>query len=70
MSKLVAIENVEILNKLFLVGDIIYATPPFHVMDGQFDYAHKVFDSDKNYLGMIRKSKFPHNCVERYKKES
>lgn len=62
-------DNVEILEKLFLVGDVIYVTPSFHVMNGVFDYARKVFDGDKNYLGMIRASKFPESSLERWKNE-
>lgn len=57
--------NCEILDKLFLVGDTLYATASFHVMDGHFDYARKIFTSKRKYLGMIRKSHFPENLLER-----
>ncbi|MBS3993139.1 MAG: hypothetical protein KGZ87_05440 [Bacteroidetes bacterium] len=50
--------NIELLNKVFLEGDIIYVTESFYVMDGRLDYARKVFDENKNYLGMIRDSYF------------
>jgi hypothetical protein len=56
-------DNCEILDKVFLIGDIVYATPSFHVMNGVFDYARKVFDSERNYLGMIKMDNFPENCL-------
>jgi hypothetical protein len=46
--------NFEVLNKLFLKGDIIYVSERIHTMDGVFDYTRKVFDADKNYIGKIR----------------
>lgn len=57
--------NMQILDKLFMVGDVVYATPSFHVMNGEFDYARKIFDQDKNYLGMIRDSKFPLDSLDK-----
>ena len=47
-----------ILDKLFLEGDTVYITNSFHVMNGVYDYARKVYDCDKNYLGMIRDDEF------------
>jgi hypothetical protein len=70
VNKSKAINNVEVLNKLFLIGDVIYHTEPIHLMNGKFDYATKVFDSDKNYLGLIRSSNFPDNAFERLENES
>jgi hypothetical protein len=48
--------NFEMLDKLFLEGDVIYVSESIHTMDGVFDYARKVFDADRNYLGRIRNS--------------
>ena len=53
----------EVINKLFLPGDTIYFTDSIHRMNG-IDYATKVLDSDKNYLGEIRTSLFPRNLIE------
>jgi len=59
IKKSKAISNVEILNILFLKDDLIYHTSPIHMMNGKFGYAMKIFDENKNYLGMIESSDFP-----------
>ena len=65
-----ATSNVAILDKLFLINDLIYFTEPIHMMNGKFDYATKVFDQNKNYLGMIRSSKFPEQAFSILKNET
>ncbi len=57
ISKFKAKNNLEILNKLFLKEDVVYISDASYVMDS-IDYARKVFDSDKNYLGQIRDRHF------------
>lgn len=56
--KYFATSNLVILDKLLLTGDEVYITESFTIMNGKFDYARKVFDVNKNYLGMIRNDLF------------
>jgi len=56
--------HLEILDIFILSGDMLYATESFHVMNGEFDYARKVFDRNGVYLGMIRDSSFPKDLLE------
>ena len=65
VSKGKAIEDVCILDKLFLIGDLIYYTGSIHVMNGEFAYATKIFDGNKKYLGMIRSDDFPLNAFKK-----
>lgn len=57
--------NLTVLDSLFLEGDLIYVSESIYMMNGHFDYARKIFDSDKRYLGMIRDSKFHENVEKR-----
>lgn len=63
ITKYTANSNLAILDKLFLKGDIFYASESLWVMDGRFGYARKIFDKDKNYLGMIDNDKFPWKSI-------
>lgn len=51
--KYITNNNITILEKLFIEGDIIYISESIHTMDGVFSYSRKVFDENKNYLGRI-----------------
>ena len=57
-------QSLEVLDKIFLKGEKLYATPSFRVMNGRFDYARKIYDGDRKYLGMIRSSSFPEGLME------
>jgi len=54
----IAEDHLEILDTLFVKGDKVYISPSIRVMDGSMDYGRKVFDQNKNYLGLIRDSSF------------
>lgn len=54
----IAKTDFDILDTLFLKGEEIFIGPEEYVMDGRFDYARKVYDSNKKYLGRIRGSHF------------
>lgn len=58
ITKYIVNRSLEMLDTLFLEGDIIYISESMHTMDGNFDYSRKVFNSDKKYLGRIRSSYF------------
>ena len=57
--------DLEVLDVLFLKDGIIYITESFHVMNGRFAYARKVFDANKKYLGMIRDEYFENSINKR-----
>ena len=61
MKKFKIKSEFEILNKLFIEGDIVFISDPIHIMDGQYDYARKIFDENKNYLGKISDNYFEKN---------
>ena len=65
VSKYKAKSDITILNFLFFKDDEFYATPSFHVMNGRFGYARKIYALDKAYLGMIDDDNFPEKSVER-----
>lgn len=58
IEKFTVKDNFEMLDRLFLEGDTVYISESIHTMDGYFDYARKVFDADRKYLGRIRDSYF------------
>lgn len=61
--------DLEILSKIFLKDEYIFITDSYYCMDGRFDYARKVFDSERNYLGRIRDSYFYSNYKHKLEKE-
>lgn len=50
--------NTEILDVLFLKDEFVYISESIYVMNRRYGYAHKVFNSDRKYLGMIHSKTF------------
>jgi hypothetical protein len=53
VTKYKAKHDFEVLSKLFLKEDFIYISGSIYMMNGVFSYARKVFDENKNYMGLI-----------------